>query len=76
MQDAGQKYTERELAALTRRFKAVYRQAQDEIIQKMNAHLRAFKAKDTAKRALLEAGKITKNEYDNWLTGQVFAGKQ
>lgn len=74
--DAGEKYTNAAHAALERRFRRVYREAQADITDKLNAYLKRFKKLDAQKRAALSAGKITKEEYNLWLQGQVFAGKQ
>lgn len=74
--DAGEKYTESARETLERRFRRIYREAQGDIIEKMNAHLARYKRLDAQKRAALSAGKITKEEYNLWVQGQVFAGKQ
>ena len=74
--DAGEKFTDAAHAALERRFRRVYREAQADITDKLNAYLKRFKRLDAQKRAALSAGKITKEEYNLWLQGQVFAGKR
>jgi SPP1 gp7 family putative phage head morphogenesis protein len=61
---------------MERRFRAIYREAQSDIIEKLNAHTQALYAKDAAKRAQVAAGTLSKQDYDNWLNGQVFIGKQ
>jgi SPP1 gp7 family putative phage head morphogenesis protein len=76
MADAGTVYTDKAVTELERRFRAVYREAQGDIIDKLNDHLKAYKRKDEVKRAQLAAGTITEQEYRDWQNGQVFIGKQ
>lgn len=58
------------------RFRRVYRQAQKEIIEKLDEHTKRMNAMDKVKRAQLAAGQITESEYKQWLNGQIFRGKQ
>lgn len=74
--DAGEKYTESAHAALERRFRRVYREAQADITDKLNAYLKRFMRQDAEKRALVKAGRLSEDQYNIWLNGQVFAGKQ
>lgn len=76
MADAGTKYTDAAQAELERRFRSIYREAQEDIIKKLNAHTRRLNALDKAKRAQVEAGKLSEQQYRDWLNGQVFIGKQ
>ena len=76
MSDPGTWAADAAQAALERRMRAVYRQAQEEIIEKLNKHLKRFMAMDEQKRGQLENGKITPEQYKRWLNGQVFIGKQ
>lgn len=73
--DHGTEYTDRAFDSLARRFRAVYRQAQRDIVRKLDEHTRRMNAADAAKRAQLADGKITKQAYDGWLRGQVYTGK-
>ena len=74
--DAGEKFTDAAQAALERRFRRVYREAQADITDKLNVYMKRFKRLDTEKRALVKAGKLSEDQYNIWLNGQVFAGKQ
>lgn len=76
MSDPGTRATDAAQAALERQMRKVYRQAQEEIIEKLNAHLKKFMAMDVKKRSQLAAGTITKEDYEHWLNGKVFIGKQ
>ena len=75
MADYAHKYTDQQLEVLEKRFQAVYRQAEREVNDKLMNYLHKFKAKDDAKRKLLEAGKITEEEYKKWRYGQMMTGK-
>lgn len=76
MEDAGTRYTDASQAELERRFRAIYREAQEDIIKKLDAHTKRLNALDKIKRAQVEAGTLSQEEYRNWLNGQVFIGKQ
>lgn len=76
MPDAGTRYTDAAQAELERRFRDIYREAQEDIIKKLDAHTKRLNALDKIKRAQVEAGTLSKEEYRNWLNGQVFIGKQ
>lgn len=74
--DRGQTATERVFADVERRLKRNYRQAMHEVQQKMDEFNAKFKDADRQNRRLLSEGKITKQDYDAWLRGQVFRGEQ
>lgn len=76
MPDAGERYTEAQMAELERRFRRIYRDAQTEITQKLDGFVKRMNAKDKIKRAQVEAGTLSKEEYQDWLNGQVFIRKQ
>jgi SPP1 gp7 family putative phage head morphogenesis protein len=76
MADQGARYTEQTQAALVRRMRLIYRQAQEEIIEKLNTHNRKMSAREKIKRAQLKRGEITEEEFNKWLYGQMFVGKQ
>lgn len=76
MPDAGERYTEAQMAELERRFRRIYRDAQTEITQKLDGFVKRMNAKDKIKRAQVEAGTLSKEGYQDWLNGQVFIRKQ
>lgn len=65
-----------QLETVLKKTQAVYKQAAEELAKKLADFQSKFAAKDKEKRALLAAGEITKQDYKNWLAGQVFQGKQ
>ena len=76
MADAGTRAADRAQAEMERKMRRIYRQAQREIIEKLNAQTQRMYALDAEKRAELAAGKITEQQYRAWLLGQQFAQKQ
>lgn len=74
--DDGHKWTDKELKKLERRISREYKQAEREVQAKLDDYLRRFEIKDKIKRQALEDGKITKQEYIKWRTGQIMIGKR
>lgn len=72
--DAGQLATEAAVRRMERRLRAVYREAQRDIINKLRDFNLRHLEKDKRLRALVKAGKMAKEDYDAWLRGQVFQG--
>lgn len=76
MADAGTRAADKAQAAMERKMRRIYRQAQREIIEKLNAQTQRMYALDAQKRADVESGKITPQQYKNWLIGQQFTQRQ
>lgn len=76
MPDIGTRATEKELAALQKKLRKVYSEAAKDIQRKLDEHNAKFATKNAQKLAQKEAGKITQEEYDSWVKGQVFMGEQ
>lgn len=76
MDDYAAKATEKAIEALEKRINAVYSQAQKDIEAKTKDFWERHKAKDAMYQQQLKDGKISKADYDAWLRGQVFQGKQ
>lgn len=76
MADWAHNYTDLQLEALERRFQTVYAQAEKEVAQKLENHLKKFEQKDILKQKLLSGGKITEEEYKKWRYGQMMTGKR
>lgn len=76
MSDPGTRAADAAQKALERRMIAVYREAQEDIIKKLNAHTVRLNAMEKVKRMQLESGQITEKQYNEWLYGQMFTGKQ
>ena len=74
--DLAHRQTERKLAALERRIASVYRQASDDMKAKVEDYFEAFAKKDAEKKAALEAGEITKTQYQQWRMSQMLRGER
>lgn len=74
--DLAHRQTEKELEKLERRIAAVYRTASEEMRETIDAFFQTFTAQDAEKRAALEAGEITKRQYQSWLTQQLLTGER
>ena len=74
--DLGQKYTDKELKRLEKAFGKVYEEASVDIENKLADFTERYQKRDAKYRALVEAGKMSEEDYQAWLRGQVFQGKQ
>lgn len=74
--DAGHRETDKRLAELEKRIRREYRQAEKEVEEKLNKYLERFAEKDKAKRKQLSAGQITRQQYNEWRTGQIMMGQR
>lgn len=74
--DLAHRQTEHKLAALERRIASVYRQASDEMKAKIEAYFEAFKVRDEKQRAAMDAGEITKQQYQQWRMTQMLRGER
>ena len=69
------KLTDDALEALERRISRVYAQAGKDIEEKLNAYTAQFKRLDEQKKALVEAGKLTQKEYEQWRLNKIAIGE-
>ncbi len=76
MADYLKQFTQDEEDKLARKIRAVYRQAATDVKAKLRAFNAAKKEKAAAYRAQVKTGEIDKADYQAWLQGQVFQGKQ
>ena len=74
--DLGHQLTDEELAKLERKIAKVYKTAADEMQDKITEYFKKFDEQDKKKRALLEQGKITEQEYKQWRLGKLVTGKK
>lgn len=74
--DLAHRQTERKLASLERRIASVYQQASDDMKEKIQKYFESFAKKDAEKLAALEAGEITKSQYQQWRMAQMLRGKR
>ena len=74
--DIGYQETEELLFDLTAEIESVYGIAYEEMLVKCRKYLEWFTILDTAKRKLLDEGKITDEEYKQWRNSKMFTGRQ
>lgn len=72
--DEGHRRTEKELKALERRVAALYREASEDLREKIEAYFEAFAQRDKHQQALLKAGQITEEQYKQWRLNQLGRG--
>lgn len=76
MSDRGERYTDKRISQIDKRLQQTYRTAQRELEHKLKDFKQKFAAKDKQKRKDMHDGKISKQEYKDWLAGQVFMRSQ
>ena len=70
--DEGNKIVDGELEALEKRLTREYAKASTEVRKKLQKYWADFARKDEAKKALVDAGKLTQAEYVEWRTNQIY----
>ena len=61
---------------LGNRLSKIYKQASEELTEKVNSFFASFEKKDAEMRALYEAGEITKHRWIAWRENQMMMGKK
>ena len=74
--DYGERYADKKISAVNRELRKTYRTAQAELKKKLADFEKRFSAKNKQKKQELDEGKISKQDYKDWLTGQVFIRSQ
>lgn len=74
--DLAHRQTERKLVALEHKIASVYREASEDMTGKVAKFFNSFKKKDAEKQAQLEAGEITKQQYQQWRQSQMLRGER
>ncbi len=74
--DLAHRRTDKELAALEKRVSAEYKKAADELQEKIDAYFDRLKVRDAEQLKLLQAGKITQQEYTQWRLTQIGRGQR
>lgn len=64
--DAAHKWTEQQISDMEQRFKKTFEEAQQTAQKRLDEYLKQFKKQDEEKRAALERGDISKDEYRKW----------
>lgn len=76
MADYAHEKTDKELLALERKIRREYDTARKEVQKKLNDYLAEVAKGEEKQRELLKAGKITKQEYNDWMTRKIGMGKR
>lgn len=76
MADLGVEMTDKRVDEIKERLLSAYKEAASDLQKKAEEHTKRFEEKDKQKRADRDNGKLTEEDYQKWLKGQVFIGKQ
>lgn len=76
MPDYGQKATDAEFRRLRAKINDIYQQAHKEIVQKGREFAQAHAKREAKLRQDVAYGKMTQEDFDAWMRGQVFQGEQ
>lgn len=74
--DYGSKVTDAQILDLEHRIREVYSQAKQDITSKLSEFTAAYKIKDAIHQQDVAEGRWTKEQYNNWVKGQVFQEEQ
>lgn len=74
--DYGDRYTDKKISAVNRELRKTYRTAQAELKKKLADFEKRHARENQRKKDQLAAGKISQQDYKDWLTGQVFIRNQ
>ena len=75
MADIAHELTDRELEKMERHLSAIYARAEKELTEKAEAYFKRFEELDAKKRALVDAGKLTEEEYKRWRQNKIMTGR-
>lgn len=70
------KWTDKELEALERRIAEVYKQAEQDLDKEVKEYFAKFKLRDKEMQARVDAGEMTKAEYQQWRLTQIGRGQR
>ena len=76
MSDLAHAKTDEKLEEMEKRLSAIYSRAEKEIQKTADEYFAKFAKQDEAKKKLVEAGKLTEEEYTKWRKGKVMYGKR
>lgn len=74
--DEGHRLTDRELAALERKIRAVYREVRESLDETIREYFAKLEGRDKHQQELLKAGEITEEQYKQWRLNQIGRGKR
>lgn len=75
MADIAHELTDRELEKMERHLSAIYARAEKELQEKADKYFKRFEETDAKKRALVDAGKLTEEEYRRWRKNKIMTGR-
>ena len=75
MTDKAHALTDREIERMERHLSVIYARAEKELTEKAEKYFARFEKLDEQKRALVDAGKMTEQEYKRWRQGKIMSGK-
>lgn len=73
--DLGHKLTDKELEEMERHLSAIYARAEKDLQEKADKYFKRFEEMDAKKRALVDAGKLTEEEYKRWRKSKMMTGR-
>lgn len=76
MADAGRRMTDAEFRRLRAKIKNVYQEAYEDIYKKNLDFVKRHERKEARYRKMVNEGQLSKADFDAWMRGQVFQGKQ
>ena len=69
-------WTDKELEALEKRIAEVYKQAEKDLDKEVKEYFAKFKIRDKEMKALVDAGEMTKDQYQQWRLTQMGRGQR
>lgn len=75
MADRAHSWTDWKIEELEKELDKIYARAEKELEDRAQKYFDRFSKLDEQKRALLDAGKLTEEEYNRWKTGKIMTGK-
>lgn len=75
MGDRAHSWTDWKIGEIEKELDRIYSRAEKELEEKAEKYFKRFEDLDAKKRALVDAGKMTEEEYRKWRTGKIMTGK-
>lgn len=75
MTDKAHALTDKEIERMERHLSVIYARAEKELTEKAEKYFAQFEKLDEQKRALVDAGKMTEQEYKSWRQNKIMTGK-
>lgn len=76
MADYVERYSGKASDELEKQIRRVYKQAAEEVQKKLDDFIRGHKARNAQMLQMVSDGKMSKQDYQKWMRGQVFQGDQ